>query len=299
MSNEMKEPSGRAGNGAQAPTEPEQLISLAQAYFAADFPNPERAGCPAPGSLSALARSGRMPDDELQAHLFGCSECFREFRAALSSARPQTAAAVSWWSRLSSVFTLRPGFALAGVFAVFIGLMIVSLVWRFASRPAEPGLIQKIPETAGTGNAPDQSSGSATLTATPNAPPQIDLQAPERQVATVMVRVDLDDYPALRDASQPDSGKPIRLPRSRIRLRLRLPERSAPGRYQIRVVDAADNSHSEGTGSSRDGTSLTVSLDLSRLAERTYRLSIAHAGEAPDYYPMVVTGARAAPKSRP
>lgn len=295
----MKEPSsGQAGNGDQAPTEPEQLISLAQAYFASDFPNPERTGCPAPGRLNAIARSGQLPDDELQAHLFGCSECFREFRVALA-ARPQIAPDVSWWSRLIAAFTLRPGFALAGVIAV-IGLLAAPLVWRMYVKPPEPGIVQKIPDAAGTSTAPDQSPGSALPTATPNAPTQPAGQAAESQIAAVLVRVDLDDYPVRREAIQPDGGgKPIRLPRSRLRLRLRLPERSAAGRYQIRIVDAADNSQAEGTGSSRDGTSLTVSLDLSRLAERTYRLSIAHAGEAPDYYPMVVTGARAAPKSRP
>ena len=59
------------------------LSAVAQRYFATRFPNPQRHGCPAAGTLQAVVQAARLPEAELQTHLFRCSECFNEYRAAV------------------------------------------------------------------------------------------------------------------------------------------------------------------------------------------------------------------------
>ncbi len=81
------------------PDDATELSAIAQHYFATRFINPQRHGCPAPGMLQTLVRSAQLPDDELHAHLFRCSECFSEYRAAVLAHREAQTPA-SWWHAL-------------------------------------------------------------------------------------------------------------------------------------------------------------------------------------------------------
>lgn len=76
---------------------PEEVVTFAQAYYATEFPNSERRDCPhINNALRAVARSGKVPDANLRAHLFKCSECFRTYRSARMDHRPQSIARASW-----------------------------------------------------------------------------------------------------------------------------------------------------------------------------------------------------------
>lgn len=75
------------------------LVEIARNYFAEAFPPVTRPdtqeACPAPEQLQASARSGQLPDDQLRAHLFNCSSCFTNYRAALTARQAQVAATSS------------------------------------------------------------------------------------------------------------------------------------------------------------------------------------------------------------
>lgn len=94
----------------------EDLSDFARRYYAKDFPNPARLDCPHPEFLASLLKAGRLPDDKLRAHLFGCSECFTEYREALAERRAQGSAAqrTRWWSRIVGGVVARPIPAVAG-----------------------------------------------------------------------------------------------------------------------------------------------------------------------------------------
>src|SRR5574341_1088398 len=157
-----------AGNGAPAKLSPpdnddsserevEQLITFGRAYFATDFPNPARVGCPSPTALRTLARSGELPGDKLCDHLFGCSECFRAYRAELEASRVVAPAVVAsrwseWRERLAAVFALKPAFALAGILLAVSGA--IWLVWRERAIPAIPLTAQLQPQPPATISSP-------------------------------------------------------------------------------------------------------------------------------------------------
>jgi hypothetical protein len=66
----------------------EELVTIAQRYYATHFSNPQRHGCTPPGEITKVVSMGRAPDQALREHLFNCSECFDEYRQALAQCRP-------------------------------------------------------------------------------------------------------------------------------------------------------------------------------------------------------------------
>lgn len=61
--------------------EEERLLSLAGRAVGSDFPNPERAECPGPDALKALARRrlSKLKTDDLVDHVASCAPCFIEY----------------------------------------------------------------------------------------------------------------------------------------------------------------------------------------------------------------------------
>jgi hypothetical protein len=274
--------------------EPEALIAFAQNYFGADFSNPERVGCPSPLALRSLARSGELPDDELCAHLFGCSECFNEYRAALEAGRADAPAiAVSGWARwreqLSAAFSLKPVFA-AGIIILITVSTAVWLAWRETGKPEAPSVARLEPESPGA--SPDKlsttetSATSAPLPAT--TPPRTARRPSPEPIA--QVRVKLAEHRALRDVAATGGGerKPIELPAARARLVIELPADSLKGSYLVGVADA-DVAHLVISKTrSLDGKSLIVTLNLRRLSKKASFLSVGRPGKAPYIYPVVI-----------
>ncbi len=276
--------------------EVEQLIAFGREYFATNFPNPARVGCPSPGALQTLARSDELLDDELCDHLFGCSECFRAYRAALEASRVAAPAAVAarwseWRERLAAVFALKPAFALAGILLAVSGAVWLSLrdkaippAPRTAQRQLQPPATISSPaveERPSRNEAPSKRAEGKT-SASPRAHrPPAPLQ---------VVEADLDELVAMRGLTAGGAeAKEIKpLHQARALLKLTLPENSRPGVYHARIVNAAGQSLRTQKARSADGVNLRLEFDLSKLAAGSYYLRLARQGAMPANYPVKI-----------
>lgn len=275
--------------------QPETLHTLACEYFGNDFPNPDRHACPDQTSLLATARTGRLPDDSLRAHLFGCSACFTAYRAALATHHAIVPAITgqatpsfwrAWPARVRESFARQPGFAWATVTVLLLTVSFLTwmLTWtRWRNTPPSlavtPTLTQIPPSTAPV---------SPVLTELPAS-------VPPRPTATSKISatldVDLSDYVALRDAAAPQAQAlpVIKLTPVPTQLRLRLPEGSLAGLYTVRLLDERDQPVASTKSTSRNGQRLDVSLDLRGVAAQSYQLQVQHPGAPPVLCPVRVS----------
>jgi hypothetical protein len=149
----------------------EGLTSLARRYYAARFPNPQRLGCPPPGEIIKVVRQGQAPGRALREHLFGCSECFGEYRQALAQCRPAPDE-VAWRKLLVSIFaSKRSAMALAPVILILSSLFFIfigRLIWR---KPAsEYGQIARDAQPGGAGGAASNQTADIAIAAIPKLP---------------------------------------------------------------------------------------------------------------------------------
>lgn len=264
-------------------TDPEALIAAGQRYFATAFPNPERAGCPLPAALHELIAAEQVPDAALRAHLFHCSECFNQYRVLVVERRGQAAPhrranTVAPWAQLMTALRSWRIPAVVGATAL---LLLAAGIFISRPQPSAPHL--------------GQSSPQPTLTARTDAPASPAPPAPEQRAEASPLlarRIDLNDYTALatvgRGANEPPARSVIKLPRAHLQLDLTLPMGSAPGRYQVSLVDAFYQPRAQGQARSRDGQRLHVALDLRPLRGSHYTLRLTRAQAAPDDYPVVI-----------
>ncbi|MGH9832187.1 MAG: hypothetical protein ACREBD_12665 [Blastocatellia bacterium] len=275
----------------------EELIEAARDYFATDFPNPERSGCPASGALRSIVHSGQMPTAGLRAHLFGCSECFCEYREALLERRQLAVAPTTsrWRDSVAALLRWRAPL-LAGAF-VLLALGAGVFIWSSRKEPApqisqsrpQPAPSEDIERRAPTGA--DVKSSEAQPTLTPAAPKTVGQRS--KPADLLAINVDLNDYSSLERPRRRGVGseeeKAIRLPRARVRLELKLPSGSDPGRYQVSIVDAYLRPVERKQAPSPDGNRLTVELDLRRLTQRSYYLRLTHGDGVPEFYRVSIT----------
>ncbi len=295
-------------------TDPEEVVAFAQAYYATEFPNDDRLGCPSAGELRKAAHAGAPPDERLRSHLFVCSDCFRSYRSARMSRQARAGAAVRWRDRLGAGLAgLRSPRVLvaAGAFSlVFLGLITAALLWHqrsdspaVAVNSSPPGSPLATPQVrAGTGATlgepePDQLRVPPDRPAAKVWPRQAG--AAERRTRRPrplrVVYIDLIADDLSRGDEQNGAGRRvITLTPERQRLRLRMPRGSAAGRYTVKVVDPFGKSLLT-TAAKSGGRTLTVDLDLSGLAAKSYRLCISRDGEAPDCYLLAILDKPSAP----
>lgn len=118
---------------------PEQLVELARQHYANNHPNPSRSTCPGRATLRASVFSGGLPGDELSAHMLGCSECFRDYKALLSSYRAHGTEvrprALRWGELIKSLFA-RPMPALTAALALLLLLFAGTYLWWGKKPPA-------------------------------------------------------------------------------------------------------------------------------------------------------------------
>lgn len=274
----------------------EELTAAAQALFAREFANPQRLGCPAPGTLQAVVQAQQLPPEDLRAHLFGCSECFNEYRAAVLAQRQQAAAtSVAWRDRLAAVWWGWRAPLLVGAAALLLAAGL--FLWR--TRPTAPQLSQTNPRPAPATPAsaerakPEADKDTAAQSALATSQPTPELQS-KAAAELLAINVDLNEYRSLGAQSRSSASKeeePIKLPAARLQLTLGLRKQSAAGSYRIRILDAADHSLAVARAQSRDGKSLVVTFDLRWLVEQAATLRIERAAQpdvAPDDYRLVV-----------
>lgn len=294
---------------------PDELITFARGYFAADFPNSEKLGCPVEATLSSLALSGKVPDDRLRSHIFGCSFCFREYHDALAANRAETKVAAaaeldSWWKKLLAVISIRPLPVFAGAFSLVLLALGGAYVWRtYRTAPEE------IVARRDSAPVPGQSAHPANnnlLAATPSGSPsplraveritaqtshqqtnqqQTSVRRPAERTSTegewIAMSIDLGSYTATRGEAR--NGGEVKFSPARTRLMLTLPEGSARGFYTVSVVGASGNLLVANRAQSADGKTIATTLDMQGLTPKKYALRISHEGEPPIDIPIMVT----------
>jgi hypothetical protein len=284
-------------------TDPEEVVTFAQAYYATEFPNDDRLGCPSAGELRRVAHTGAPPDERLRSHLFACSDCFRSYRSARMSRQVQETHAARWrdWlgAGLASLRSPRVPVATAAFGLVFLGLITATLL-RYQHADAPALAVNYSPQ----GSPPEPPSEAAHTGAASAGPGHTPPDRPaakgsprkagaveartRRQPALRVVYVDLIADDLSRGDDQNGAGRRvIILTPERQRLRLRMPRGSVAGRYTVKVVDAFGKPLLT-TAAKSGGRTLTVDLDLSGLTAKSYRLCLSRDGEAPDCYLMTV-----------
>jgi len=274
----------------------ERLIAFGREYFATDFPNPARVGCPPQATLQTLARSGDLPGDELCDHLFGCSECFRAYRAALEAGRA-TAPAVAaswrreWRERLAPAFAFKQLFALAVILLAVTGAVL--LVWRDKAVPATPRLAQLQPQPSATISIPaneEQPSRNEPPTGRAGGKTSESTRAHRHSEPFQEVKADLDERERTRGmtagGAEAKEFPPLR--QGRVRFDLLLRENSRPGVYHASIVNAAGRVLRTQRAISADGVNLRLEFDLSGLAAGNYYLRLARQGDMPANYPVKI-----------
>lgn len=272
---------------------PEALESFARTYFASDFPNPQRAGCPPRLKLIEAARAARLPGDDLRAHLLACSECFNDYRKVRRT--PATAKIAPLRQRFASALTgLRVAAIAAAALLILLSIVAV-IVLRNHSRtatdsPIENGTAPSDDSSRVANRAPispatnDDAVGGITNA---NRPSLTSANRPVAQAAVRTAKIQLDDYPVLRGAGgqSGQENKTIRLARSRYKLLLALPEGSEKGTYRVSVADEFGRVKVRAASPSADGRQLRVVLDLNRLPQKTYRFCLVRYSRAGDEEP--------------
>lgn len=262
-------------------SESEAFVASAQEHFANAFPNPQREGCPAAGVIQTIVKSERLPDDALQAHLFGCSECFNRYRSAVRiwQMEKQRAARLGRHSIWEMFWNWRVPVGIAAT-----ALLLSASLWLGRTSSPQPNQLdfQPTPLASLVAKGPQPEPVGAT-SPTPAKP-----ALPNAQPPLLAVKVDLNEYRSLgaqqRNSNEADS--PVTLHRARLRLRLTLRENSPAGNYRISVLE---NGRLRATASarSRDGNTLPIVLDLRHVVGPQARLRIERAGQndvAPDEY---------------
>jgi hypothetical protein len=306
------------GNGEKAAGEPElespeEMIAFARDYFASDFSNPARTGCPAPDAIQEIVRAGKPPGVELRAHLFGCSECLAEFDRTMRARANVPPVAAPWWGKLLGARSLRPDPLLAGALCLLLFVsagVYLRRYYRWTNAPdiadfqpdkvnLSPGETPKDDPTASP--TPHASTDQVTPMERAEKIPHPSATARGRalslsrarakrqdtgeRVAINTVAVDLEEYTVLRGGAL---GKAITLSRSLTRLKLTLPEGSAAGLYSLSILDASGKVLVTAKTRSADGSALDAVLDARKLAPQKYRLRLLRDGEAPQYFPIVI-----------
>jgi hypothetical protein len=280
--------------------DPDEIVAFAQAYYSTEFPNNARSGCPSADALRQAARSDTLPDARLRAHLFICSECFRSFRSARISHSPLAVATQPRPRSLRAAFAVPPAPRRALVRAagaVSLTVLVAAaavFVWRARPEPTDVATNEP-PREVAAALAPGEPVKVEPATSAPVVKEKMERRhAPGRakravqaarnkqgwQVITINLQEDNLQRAADQVGSKPQS---IHLAPRRQRLRLRLPEGSASGRYTVSLVDAFGKPLVTSSALS-DGRTLTVDLDLRGLTTKKYRLCLTRSAESPDCY---------------
>jgi hypothetical protein len=240
--------------------DPDEIVAFAQAYYATEFPNSERSGCPPAESLRKIASDSTLPDARLRAHLFNCSECFRSFRSARISYRPQADAKWTWKEGLPgtliSLLTLKrapfgaiaTGIVLLTVISVFIWRATVEPTHTAMNTQPQGPIVPTMQVTTPADTAPadmDEPASSASRVGNVRREQIASLQRKHRssmpsrtEPSLQVVEIDLQEEDLMRDADVVGSRpRLIALAPRPQRLYLQLPEGSTGGRYRVSVVD--------------------------------------------------------------
>lgn len=231
------------------------VVALGKKYSESGFPNPNRAGCPNPAILRAMAHRDRHLTLEALplSHIVGCSPCFQSYEH---------------FRRISRV--LRRVKVTAACLAVLGVLLVTARVVRTHSAEG----VQR--NTSGKQAAKQQPSVETK-------------QAPGNDPFPVVV--DLASFSPTRGDVNDDFRNKVHFPRKLLRVKFLLPIGLESGEYSIRLQNAAGTVIAEkrARGHMTDGvTSVEVNFDLTGSHTGNLTLMIRPPGLSWREFPAVI-----------
>ena len=244
------------------PSSDDEWRDAAVDYFSTAFPNPTCEGCPNPERLRQLAMSDDLVAGDIRTHLFQCSECFTAFRSArmagVSVSQRSGAAAAARNRRLRAIA------AIAAVTVLFVGISVL----------LRDGGDHRIRPLSGRGS--DRIGNSS--------PPTV---AGARE-STSVVRILVQASSTRRGTAQlPESATASIAIHGPTRFEIALPDAYPEGIYSLAIVNPFDEVFVE-TRSVSAEHSFAAFVDVSRVPAGRGFLRIDHAGQPPDYVPIIV-----------
>lgn len=254
-----------------------EALKTTRAHIAEDFPNPQRAGCPARGSVFNSFRNGKMPNAEDRAHILSCSECFNEYQIQLAEYRvakqvPENSGRLAWWPHIA-------------IPALAFGLLLMAVaitVWKFSAGPrTDENVVSNTNGVTGSPTPPLPSPSSTKPEDESQKPPTTPV------IALNQATIDFEQATALRRQA-PQQSKPISLPATPHVLLIKLPENSPRGSYTVTLNDAFGKSVRSKTTASANGKTVKVNFNLTGLNSGGYSICVTREQEVPSCLPVTI-----------
>jgi|ERR1051325_4239322 hypothetical protein len=253
-----------------------ESLKTTRDHIAKDFPNPQREGCPARGTVFNSFRSGKLPNSEDRAHILSCSECFNEYQIQLAEYRaakaaPENTRALEWRPRI-----VIPALAF-GLLAVAIAIT----VWKFSAGPrVDQNVVSHTNETIGS--PPSLPSPSPAKPAD-----ESQKKSTNSMVAVSQATIDFEQATALRRQA-PQQSNTISLSATPHALLIKLPENSPKGSYKVSLNDAFGKSVRSKTTASANGKTVKVIFNLIGLNSGGYSICVTREQEVPSCLPVTI-----------
>lgn len=290
----------------------ENFVGAVREMYESENPNPNRSGCFSNEFFTRTANSAKLPDDAAMNHFFECSECFRQYRQALSGAKKtvETERKSAWQGALNfQPFKL----ALAGAGFVLLVGMIIFAFWTAREKPAdelakniettnEPKPFEtsenriSMPQNQTVQNVPPPNSPTETTEPSINRksndnPPKNrqtieNTKTPDDKTATLSLILGANNI--LRDAANPNASRELVLPARRVSLNIKLPAGFSDGRYTIRLTDGFDKTLLQQSATAKNNSLSAVNLDLRNLKNQADKLCMQKSGEIPDCFDIKI-----------
>ena len=320
LSGEKKETSG--GKSDQDIKFAENFVKAASELYASEYPNVSSNGCFSREEIRQIINSAKLPDETVTAHLFACSECFREYRGELAAAKQIPRESLKKWQNFISVQNFKLAFAMACV-VILVALAFFSYSgWRDGksddlaknieiSNTSPPDISERsaadekktenkqADETTNGGqNSRNQSADTQGNLKNNNLPASLRNEAGKNKPEiwanrsgkkSPAINLILDDRGILRNNSSENAGgseKPA-LPAREISLSIKLPNGFSEGSYVISILDAFGNPLARQTARAKDRL-VRASLNLSNLENRANKLCLQKNAETPDCFDIKI-----------
>jgi hypothetical protein len=284
--------------------EVETVTTSARKYFGEDFPNSTRVDCPSTDSIRNLISEKKLPSEDLRTHLFSCSECFNDYRVLLEQSK-----SIQVPNKGFLKFDLAPLFVGAiAIILLCLGIGFWVLTTRFNStdlaRMSDPQLekdvtpiVPVIENTNLSSKVAIENSKKTNTESVVNRTKTSDnVTSGSKNNAVTSIKddtsvplseknkseIDLTKQGILRSTANEDVQKPIHLQSEEIQLRVKLPENSPRGKYEIYVVDEFGNALTAKKSIQVSKPIISVQLDLRKIVGDKKRLCIGLTGEVPD-----------------
>lgn len=267
----------------------DNLIRSAQRHFAGDFPNLHQHDCPQSEELLRLIRQHQFPGPDLLGHLLSCSNCFRDYQEALTAQReasPEIKTSSAEW--FTSTFLRPKALAVGFAMLVLVFSTFAVIVWVRDHRTSEATIaLSGPPPSAADSSSPATQPSQKGLAAheTIVKPPDR-LEVPSKRSTDMVasaykVNIDLESSNPSRGVDQNHAPDVVLASRYND-LMIRLPTGSPTGSYKIGLVDPFGNPIRSSVASSRQGSTLQVSLNLISVPAGKYLLCVGRKSEVPD-----------------